>query len=113
MRQSNAFQDLCAMQPQLSDLYQRALSTKPTRRRGETDWFAWASIKAELIYLVGWLAEQSPIELRSSKAYDIAYKELYMAFSVSRPSRTIIRCNRKVQLPIRPSEEQMNLLNRR
>lgn len=80
------WEDLVAREPHLADLLERVSGIRDT---GETPSFCanhlWLEVfRPELFDLVGWLASRKDGVLRSSAAYDVAYKRIYNALPACR-----------------------------
>ena len=71
------FEELCALEPRLRELYQRAKAVRDDRRKpsfcANSIWYR--ELKPELCRLVGW--EASNPALRTSEAYDLGYETIY------------------------------------
>jgi hypothetical protein len=85
-RRAAAFRELCRIEPRLAELEGEIRAIKDTGK-----WFCanehWLNLKSRMSLLVGWRAENP--ELRTSKAYDIAYDELYQLLPDCRKCRCI------------------------
>ena len=71
---------LVELEPRLESLLNRVLAARPTRRRGANYEGIWGQFKDPLSDLVGYfLPSNRDPRLRSTEAYDVAYKKLHNA----------------------------------
>ena len=77
---------LVELEPRLEGLLGRVLAARPIRRRGANYEGIWGRFKDPLSDLVGYFLPSSrDPRLRSTEAYDVAYKKLYDALHDSGP----------------------------
>ncbi|HKD45169.1 MAG TPA: hypothetical protein VKD24_05885 [Candidatus Angelobacter sp.] len=74
------FDDLCALEPELAALAERARSYRDGPKQSSfcanQVWY-YRGLKAKLCSLVGWFARNPDLRLHTGEAYDLAYQTIY------------------------------------
>ena len=81
MSEIPTWQQLVKAEPELKELLEEAQSVDGSDPHfcANNVWYAAGGLRERLCFLVGWITQRNDPVLKTSAAYDVAYKKIYAA----------------------------------